>query len=43
MPAPVLQEAMKDGIQVITYDSDVPSARDFFMQDTAYSAIASRA
>ena len=41
VPAPVLQEAMKDGIQVITYDSDVPSARDFFMQDTAYSAIAS--
>ncbi len=41
VPAPVLQEAMKDGIQVITYDSDVPTARDFFMQDTAYNAIAS--
>jgi ABC-type sugar transport system substrate-binding protein len=39
VPAPVLKEAMKKGIQVITYDSDVPSARDFFMQDTAYSAI----
>ena len=40
VPAPVLKKAMKDGIQVITYDSDVPSARDFFIQDTAYSAIA---
>lgn len=39
VPAPVLQKAMKAGIQVITYDSDVPTARDFFMQDTAYSAI----
>ena len=34
----VLKKAMKAGIQVITYDSDVPSARDFFIQDTAYSA-----
>ena len=41
VPAPVLQKAMKAGIQVITYDSDVPSARDFFIQDTAYNAIAS--
>lgn len=39
VPAPVLQEAMKDGIQVVTYDSDVPTARDFFMQDTAYNTI----
>jgi len=39
VPAAVLQEAMKAGIQVITYDSDVPTARDFFMQDTAYNAI----
>jgi ABC-type sugar transport system substrate-binding protein len=39
VPAAVLQEAMKDGIQVVTYDSDVPTARDFFMQDTAYSGI----
>lgn len=39
VPAPVLQEAMKAGIQVITYDSDVPTARDFFMQDTAYNTI----
>ncbi len=41
VPAPVLQEAMKAGIQVVTYDSDVPSARDFFMQDTAYNTIGS--
>ena len=41
VPAPVLQQAMKAGIQVITYDSDVPTARDFFMQDTAYNAIGS--
>jgi AI-2 transport system substrate-binding protein len=40
VPAPVLQKAMKAGIQVITYDSDVPSARDFFIQDTAYNTIA---
>ena len=39
VPAVVLKKAMKAGIQVITYDSDVPSARDFFLQDTAYSAI----
>ena len=39
VPAPVLKKAMKAGIQVITYDSDVPSARDFFIQDTAYSSI----
>ncbi|HMK96214.1 MAG TPA: substrate-binding domain-containing protein [Acidimicrobiales bacterium] len=39
VPAPVLQQAMKAGIQVVTYDSDVPTARDFFMQDTAYSGI----
>jgi ABC-type sugar transport system substrate-binding protein len=41
VPAAALQQAMKDGIQVITWDSDVPTARDFFMQDTAYNTIAS--
>src|SRR5579875_2030003 len=40
VPVPVLQKAMKAGIQVVTYDSDVPTARDFFIQDTAYNTIA---
>lgn len=41
VPVPVLQKAMKAGIQVISYDSDVAqSARDFFIQDTAYNTIA---
>jgi len=31
---------MKAGIKVITFDSDVPSARNFFIQDTAYNTIA---
>lgn len=40
-PAPVLRRAMKAGIKVISFDSDVvPSARDFFIQDTAYNTIA---
>jgi AI-2 transport system substrate-binding protein len=40
-PAPVLEKAMKAGIKVISYDSDVlPAARDFFIQDTAYNTIA---
>ncbi len=41
VPAPVLEKAMKAGIKVITWDSDViPAARDFFIQDTAYNTIA---
>ena len=40
IPAPALKQAMKDGIKVITFDSDVPSARNFFIQDTAYNTIA---
>lgn len=41
VPDAVLKKAMKDGIKVITFDSDVnPSARDFFIQDTAYNTIA---
>jgi ABC-type sugar transport system substrate-binding protein len=40
IPAPALKQAMKAGIKVITFDSDVPSARDFFIQDTAYNTIA---
>jgi ABC-type sugar transport system substrate-binding protein len=40
VPAPALQAAMKAGIKVITFDSDVPSARNFFIQDTAYNTIA---
>ena len=41
VPAPVLEKAMKAGIKVITFDSDViPAARDFFIQDTAYNTIA---
>ena len=41
IPAPVLKKAMKDGIKVISFDSDViPAARDFFIQDTAYNTIA---
>lgn len=40
-PAPVLEKAMKAGIKVISFDSDVlPAARDFFIQDTAYNTIA---
>ena len=41
VPAPVLEKAMKAGIKVITFDSDViPAARNFFIQDTAYNTIA---
>ncbi len=41
VPDSVLQKAMKAGIKVITFDSDVnPSARNFFIQDTAYNTIA---
>ena len=40
VPASTLQQAMKAGLQVVTYDSDVPTARDFFIQNTAYSGIA---
>lgn len=40
VPASALQQAMKAGIKVITFDSDVPSARSFFIQDTAYNTIA---
>ncbi|HEX2701973.1 MAG TPA: substrate-binding domain-containing protein [Solirubrobacteraceae bacterium] len=40
VPAPALKQAMKAGIKVITFDSDVPSARSFFIQDTAYNTIA---
>jgi len=39
VPAPALKAAMKAGIKVITFDSDVPSARNFFIQDTAYNTI----
>jgi ABC-type sugar transport system substrate-binding protein len=41
VPDAVLQKAMKAGIKVITFDSDVnPDARNFFIQDTAYNTIA---
>ena len=41
VPAPVLEKAMKAGIKVISFDSDVlPQARNFFVQDTAYNTIA---
>ncbi len=41
VPDPVLEKAMKAGIKVITFDSDVsPNARNFFIQDTAYNTIA---
>lgn len=40
VPVPVLKKAMADGIKVITFDSDVPTARNFFIQDTAYNTIA---
>ena len=41
VPAPVLEKAMKAGIQVVSFDSDVlPAARNFFVQDTAYDTIA---
>jgi ABC-type sugar transport system substrate-binding protein len=40
VPAQALKAAMKAGIKVITFDSDVPSARNFFIQDTAYNTIA---
>ncbi|RYB02342.1 substrate-binding domain-containing protein [Lichenibacterium ramalinae] len=37
--APSLMRAMKAGIKVVAYDSDVaPAARDFFIQNTAYPA-----
>ncbi|WP_428390362.1 substrate-binding domain-containing protein [Lichenicoccus sp.] len=38
--APALKRAMKQGIKVVSYDSDVaPDARDFFIQNTAYDAL----
>jgi rhamnose transport system substrate-binding protein len=40
VPASALAQAMRAGIKVITFDSDVPGARDFFIQDTAYNTIA---
>jgi len=41
VPDSVLEKAMKAGIKVISFDSDVnPAARDFFIQDTAYNTIA---
>jgi ABC-type sugar transport system substrate-binding protein len=41
VPDSVLQKAMKAGIKVVTFDSDVnPDARNFFIQDTAYNTIA---
>ena len=37
--APALKRAMKQGIKVVSYDSDVaPDARDFFIQNTSYPA-----
>ena len=43
VPDAVLEKAMKAGIQVVTYGSDVnPAARNFFIQGTADSAIAQR-
>jgi ABC-type sugar transport system substrate-binding protein len=37
--APALKRAMKQGIKVVSYDSDVaPDARDFFIQNTEYPA-----
>ena len=37
--APALRRAMKQGIKVVSYDSDVaPDARDFFIQNTEYPA-----
>jgi ABC-type sugar transport system substrate-binding protein len=39
-PAPALERAMKQGIKVVSYDSDVaPEARDFFIQNTSYPAM----
>lgn len=41
VPDSVLKKAMKAGIKVVSFDSDVsPSARNFFVQDTAYNTIA---
>jgi len=40
VPASALTTAMSDGIKVITFDSDVPTARTVFIQDTAYNTIA---
>jgi len=41
IPAPALEAAMKAGIQVVSWDSDViPKARDIFVQDTLYTTIA---
>jgi ABC-type sugar transport system substrate-binding protein len=38
--APALRRAMKKGIKVVSYDSDVSAdARDFFIQNTAYPAM----
>lgn len=37
--APALRRARKQGIKVVSYDSDVaPDARDFFIQNTNYAA-----
>ncbi len=37
--APALRRARKQGIKVVSYDSDVsPDARDFFVQNTDYAA-----
>ena len=40
LPGPALQAAMKTGVKVITFGADVPGARDFFVQDTAYDELA---
>ncbi len=37
--APALRAAMRAGVTVLTLEDDVPGARDFFIQDTAYNAI----
>lgn len=38
--APALEKARKQGIKVVSYDSDVlPKARDFFVQNTSYPAM----
>lgn len=41
VPDAVLEKAMKAGIKVVTYGTDVnPAARNFFIQGTAYNTIA---
>ena len=40
VPGPVLEAAMKAGAKVVTFGSDVPGARDLFVQATSYGAMA---